>query len=46
MSADHIPVWLERQLEPLDDETPIDVLARGDYRRVGQLIGEFEYGIS
>jgi uncharacterized protein (DUF2384 family) len=40
---DYIPIWLNRPLEALDDEKPVEVLARGDYRRVARLIAELEY---
>lgn len=43
MQADYIPIWLSRPLEVLDDEKPVEVLARGDYRRVAKLIAELEY---
>lgn len=43
MQADYIPIWLNRPLEVLDDEKPVEVLARGDYRRVAKLIAELEY---
>ena len=43
MRADYIPIWLNRPLEALDDEKPVEVLARGDYRRVARLIAELEY---
>ncbi len=42
MSADYIPVWLIEPIEALDDDKPIDVIARGDYRRVARLISELE----
>ncbi len=42
MSADYIPVWLVKPIEALDDDKPIDVIARGDYRRVARLISELE----
>src|SRR5947208_16496845 len=34
IDADYIPVWMTKPIEALDDEKPIDVLARGEYRRV------------
>jgi hypothetical protein len=37
-----IPVWLSRPLIRLDDDKPIDVIARGDYKRVSRLIAELE----
>ena len=47
MQADFIPIWLTRPIEALDDEKPVEVLARGDYRRIAKLIGELEYpGVS
>jgi uncharacterized protein (DUF2384 family) len=42
-----IPVWLQRPILALDDEKPIELIARGEYRRVAKLIAEIEYpGIS
>jgi transcriptional regulator with XRE-family HTH domain len=41
--ADRLPVWLNRPIEALDDDKPVELLARGDYRRVAQLIAELEY---
>ena len=47
MQADFIPIWASRPIEALDDEEPIEVLARGDYRRISKLIGDLEYpGVS
>ena len=47
MQADFIPIWLTRPIEALDDEKPVEVLARGDYRRIARLIAELEYpGVS
>lgn len=43
MQRDFIPVWLNRPIVALEDEKPVEVLARGDYRRVAQLIAELEY---
>jgi hypothetical protein len=42
-----IGVWLNRPVLALDDEKPIELLARGDYQRVAKLIAELEYpGVS
>ena len=42
-----IPVWLQRPILALDDEKPIELIARGEYRRVAKLISEIEYpGVS
>ena len=47
MAADYIPIWLSRPLEILDDDKPVEVLARGDYRRIAKLISGLEYpGVS
>jgi len=47
MDADYIAVWLNRPLQALDDDKPVELLGRGDYRRVAQLIAELEYpGVS
>lgn len=40
---EYIPIWLNRPIEALDDDKPVELLARGDYRRVAQLIAELEY---
>jgi hypothetical protein len=42
MNPDYIPVWLVKPLEALDDDKPIDAIARGEYRRVARLISELE----
>ena len=42
MRADYIPVWLVKPVEALDDDKPIDVIARGDYRQVARLIAGLE----
>jgi uncharacterized protein (DUF2384 family) len=45
--AEAIPVWLNRPVMALDDEKPIELIARGDYKRVARLIAEIEYpGVS
>jgi uncharacterized protein (DUF2384 family) len=44
---DAIPVWLNRPIVALDDDKPIELIARGEYRRVAKLIAELEYpGVS
>jgi transcriptional regulator with XRE-family HTH domain len=42
MDAEYIPVWLSKPIEALDDDKPLDVIARGEYRRVARLISELE----
>ena len=42
-----IAIWLNRPILALDDEKPIELIARGDYKRVAKLISEIEYpGVS
>ena len=42
IDPDYIPVWLRKPILALDDEKPLDVLARGEYRRLSRLISELE----
>jgi uncharacterized protein (DUF2384 family) len=42
IEPDYIPVWLYKPVLALDDEKPIDVLARGEYRRLSRLVSELE----
>jgi transcriptional regulator with XRE-family HTH domain len=47
MEPDYIPVWLNRPLEVLDDDKPVERLARGDYRSIAKLVAALEYpGVS
>jgi uncharacterized protein (DUF2384 family) len=43
MEADYIPVWMTKPIEALDDEKPIDLVARGDYRRVSAIVRDLEH---
>jgi uncharacterized protein (DUF2384 family) len=43
MQADYIAVWLQRPVPILNDEKPIELLARGDYRQVAAVIAGLEY---
>ncbi|MDX6654615.1 MAG: hypothetical protein QOH18_1325 [Solirubrobacterales bacterium] len=38
----YIPVWLNKPVELLDDDKPIERIAAGDYRAVAQLISGLE----
>lgn len=38
----YIPVWLHRPAAALGDEKPIDLLARGEWRRVARLVSALE----
>lgn len=42
MDPEYIPVWVRKPIAALDGEKPLDVLARGDYRRLSRLISELE----
>jgi hypothetical protein len=42
MDPDYIIVWLTRPLEALDDDKPIDLIGRGEFRRVARIISELE----
>jgi hypothetical protein len=42
MRADYIPLWLAKPVEALDDDKPVDLIARGEYRRVARVIAELE----
>ena len=39
---EYIPVWLTKPIEALDDEKPIDLIRRGQYRRVAALVSSLE----
>lgn len=42
MDPDYIPLWLRKPVPALDDDKPLDVIARGEYRRVSRLIASLE----
>lgn len=42
MEPDYITIWLRRPVPALDDEKPLDLIGRGDYKRVARLISELE----
>lgn len=42
MDSSYIPVWLRRPIEVLDDRKPLDLLARGDFRRVARVVSSLE----
>ena len=43
VKPESIAVWLMRPILALDDEKPVELIARGEYRRVAKLISEIEY---
>ena len=42
MPKSYIPVWLSKPLAALDDATPLDVIAAGEYKRVAKVISSIE----
>jgi transcriptional regulator with XRE-family HTH domain len=38
----YIPVWLRKPVPALDDDKPLDVIGRGDYRRIAALVSALE----
>ena len=42
LRPEYIPVWMSKPIEALDDEKPVDLIRRGEYRRVAALISELE----
>lgn len=43
LQPETIGIWLNRPIIALDDDKPIELIARGQYRRVAKLISEIEY---
>lgn len=42
MEPDYIPVWLLKPIEALDDRRPVELIARGQARRVARVISGLE----
>ena len=42
MRPEYIPVWMSKPIEALGDDKPIELIRRGQYRRVAALISELE----
>ncbi len=42
VDAAYIPVWLLRPIEALDDQKPLELIARGRARRVARVVSELE----
>src|SRR5215207_9644334 len=42
MEPDYIGIWLRKPVPALDEEKPLDLIARGEYRRVARLVSELE----
>jgi transcriptional regulator with XRE-family HTH domain len=42
MEPDYIPVWLHKPVPALDDDKPIELLARGEWKPVARLVSSLE----
>ena len=42
IDPEYVPVWLNKPLQALGDRKPIDLIARGHYRRVARLVSALE----
>lgn len=42
MRADYIAIWLRKPVPALDDDKPLDLIGRGEYRRVARVVSELE----
>jgi Protein of unknown function (DUF2384) len=42
MEPDYIGIWLRKPVPALDEEKPLDLIGRGEYRRVARLVSELE----
>lgn len=42
MNPDYVPVWLNKPLDTLGDDKPLDQIAAGRYREVAKLISQLE----
>jgi hypothetical protein len=42
MDPEYIPVWINKPIPALDDRKPLELIARGQYRRVAQVVSALE----
>lgn len=42
MDAEYIPVWMNKPVPALDDDKPLDLIARGEYRKVARIVSALE----
>jgi uncharacterized protein (DUF2384 family) len=42
MDPEYIPVWMNKPIPALDDDKPLDLVARGEYRRVAEVVSALE----
>jgi uncharacterized protein (DUF2384 family) len=43
MEPEYIPTWMTKPIEALENEKPLDVIARGEYRYVSALVRNLEH---
>jgi hypothetical protein len=42
MDPEYIPVWMNKPVPALGDEKPLDLISRGKYRRVAEVVSALE----
>jgi hypothetical protein len=42
MGAEYVPVWMKKPILALDDEKPLDLVGRGEYRQVLRVVSALE----
>jgi hypothetical protein len=42
MDPSYIAVWLRKPVAALDDDKPLEVIGRGEYRRVSKIVSALE----
>jgi hypothetical protein len=42
MDPSYIAVWLRKPVPALDDDKPLEVIGRGDYRRIAKIVSALE----
>ena len=42
MDPSYIAIWLRKPVPALEDDKPLEVIRRGDYRRVAKLVSALE----
>jgi len=43
MKPEYVPVWLDRRVPVLDGATPNELLARGEYQAVAEVVSDLLY---
>jgi hypothetical protein len=42
MEPEYVPVWLNKPIPALADEKPLELIARGEHRRVAEVVSALE----